>query len=301
METLIKSIEELQQYVKINRSVDFETFSQFLIDAQDKYITPYIGLSLIDRLITETTDKLRLYICRAMGPFSLALATDEFSINFGESGHTVTRTDKLAPASDAKIAKATESLFNRGWSNLDNALRYLQSNIAAYPEWNDVSRSISTKLFDNATEFQEKGLVDIDNSPLTFHHLRMLVLRIETSETMKLLPDEMRSNFDKSASEEITTAMQAYTGSRVAALHTSQTTKTQRTAGAQSHIEFKPIIRPLYSDMQYTGNYFDEQAAFWRNTLDEALIAAEKKEAGEGIVKYNSPERRIFVATASRS
>lgn len=300
METLIKSIEELQQYVKINRSVDFETFSQFLIDAQDKYITPYIGLSLIDRLITETTDKLRLYICRAMGPFSLALATDEFSINFGESGHTVARTDKLAPASDAKIAKATESLFNRGWSNLDNALRYLQSNIATYPEWNDVSRSISTKLFDNATEFQEKGLVDIDNSPLTFHHLRMLVLRIETSETMKLLPDEMRSNFDKSASEEITTAMQAYTGSRVAALHTSQTTKTQRTAGAQSHIEFKPIIRPLYSDMQYTGNYFDEQASFWCNTLEEILIAAELKEAGEGTIKYNSLERRIFVATANR-
>ncbi|MDD4592262.1 MAG: hypothetical protein PHG06_17820 [Parabacteroides sp.] len=301
METLIKSIEELQKYVKINKSTDFETYQQFLIDAQDKYITPYIGQSLIDKLITETADKLRSHICRALGPFSLALATDEFSINVGESGHTVTRTEKLAPASDAKIAKATESLFNRGWSNLDNALRYLQSNIANYPEWKDVSISISTRLFDNATEFQEKGLVDIDNSPLTFHHLRMLVLRIETSETFKLLPDDMKNNFDKSASEDITTSMQAYTGSRVAALHTSQSTKTQRTSGAQSQIEFKPIIRPLYSDMQYTGNYFDEQADFWRNTLDEALIAAEKKEAGEGTVKYNSSERRIFVATATRS
>ena len=301
METFIQSTEELQKYVKVNRSIDFETYRQYLIDAQDKYITPYIGQSLIDKLMSDNTDQLSIYVCRALGPFSLALSTDEFSINFGESGHTVTRTDDKAPASDAKIAKAAESLYNRGWSNLDNALRYLQGRIADYPEWTDVARHISTKLFENASEFQEKGLVDINYSPLTFHHLRMLIKRIETSETFKLLPAEMRSNFDKEASEDITTAMQAYTGSRVAALHTSQATKTQRTAGAHSQIEFKPVIRPLYNDVQYTGNYFDEQAAFWRNTLDEALIAAEKKEAGEGIVKYNSPERRIFVATASRS
>lgn len=301
METLIQTTEDLQKYVKVNRTIDFETYRQFVIDAQDKYVTPYIGQALIDRLMNEPNNKLSIFVCRALGPFSLALATDEFSINFGESGHTVSRTDKLAPASDAKIAKAAESLFNRGWSNLDNALRYLQSHKEDYPEWKDYSGSISTKLFENASEFQEKGLVDIDNSPLTFHHLRLLVLRIETSETFKLLPAEMRSDFEKTVSEDITTAMQAYTGSRVAALHTSQTTKTQRTAGAQSQMEFKPVIRPLYSDMQYTGNYFDEQAIFWRNTLDEALIAAEKKEAGEGTVKYNSSERKIFVATATRS
>lgn len=301
METLINSIEELQQYVKINRSTDFEIFSQFIIDAQDKYIRPYFGQELIDRLTGEIADKLKTYLCRALGPFSLALATDEFSINFGESGHTVARTNDKAPASDAKIAKATESLFNRGWNNLDNALRYLQIHKEDYSEWKDISVSISTKLFEHASEFQEKGLVDIDNSPLTFHNLRMLIMRIEISETFKLLPAEMRVDFNKSTSEDITTAMQAYTGSRVAALHTSQTTKTQRTAGAQSQIEFKPIVRPLYNDLQYTGNYFDEQASFWRNTLEEALVAADKKKAGEGTVKFNSPERRIFVATASRS
>lgn len=301
METLINSIEELQQYVKINRSTDFEIFSQFIIDAQDKYIRPYFGQELIDKLTGETADKLKTYLCRALGPFSLALATDEFSINFGESGHTVTRTNQLAPASDAKIAKATESLFNRGWNNLDNALRYLNSNKDLYSEWASAELSFGTKLFDNAEEFQEKGLVDINNSPLTFHHLRMLIIRIEMSETFKLLPEDMRSEFDKTTSEEITTAMQAYTGSRVAALHTSQTTKTQRTTNAQSQVEFKPVIRPLYSDLDNTGNYFDEQSAFWRSTLDEALIAAEKKGADEAVVKFNSPERRIFVANANRS
>ncbi|MDD4010495.1 MAG: hypothetical protein PHQ67_11935 [Fermentimonas sp.] len=301
MEALINTIEDLQKYVRVNNSIDFEMFSQFIIDAQDKYIRPYVGQELIDKLNVETADKLKTYLCRALAPFSMALATDEFSINFGESGHTVTRSQTSAPASDSKIAKATESLFNRGWSNLDNALRYLHSNKDLYSEWATAELSTGTKLFDNAAEFQEKGLVDISNSPLTFHHLRMLVKRIEMSETFKLLPEDIRASFDKNASEEITTAMQAYTGSRVAALHTSQTTKTQRTTNAQSQVEFKPVIRPLYSDLEYTGNYFDEQAAYWRSTLDEALVAAEKKEADEGIVKYNSSERRIFVATASRS
>jgi hypothetical protein len=114
METFIQSTEELQKYVKVNRSIDFETYRQYLIDAQDKYITPYIGQSLIDKLMSDNTDQLSIYVCRALGPFSLALSTDEFSINFGESGHTVTRTDDKAPASDAKIAKAAESLYNRG-------------------------------------------------------------------------------------------------------------------------------------------------------------------------------------------
>ena len=84
------------------------------------------------------------------------------------SGHTVTRTTDKAPASDAKIEKATESLFNRGWSNLDNALRYLQNNLGKYPEWKNTEVSHGTRLFKNATEFQEKGLVNIDYSSLTF-------------------------------------------------------------------------------------------------------------------------------------
>ena len=301
MEALIKTIEDLQKYVKINNSIDFDTYNQYILDAQDKFIRPYLGQELIDRLSGETADTLKTYICRALGPFSLALATDEFSINVGESGHTVTRTTDKAPASDAKIEKATESLFNRGWSNLDNALRYLQNNLGKYPEWKNTEVSHGTRLFKNATEFQEKGLVNIDYSSLTFHHLRMLIIRIETSETFKLLPAEMRGDFDKVATPEITYTMQAYTGSRVAALHTSQTPKIQRNTNAQSRIEFKPVIRPLYNDIEYTGNYFDEQSTFWRGELEEALVAAEKKEEGESAVKYNNTERRIFVANASRS
>ena len=301
MEALIKTLEDLQKYVKINSSIDFDTYNQYILDAQDKFIRPYLGQELIDQLSGETADTLKTYICRALGPFSLALATDEFSINIGESGHTVTRTTDKAPASDAKIEKATESLFNRGWSNLDNALRYLQNNLGKYPEWKNTEVSHGTRLFKNATEYQEKGLVNIDYTALTFHHLRMLILRIETSETFKLLPAEMRSDFDKDSTPEITYAMQAYTGSRVASLHTSQSTKEQRNLNAHSRIEYNPLISPLYNDVEYTGNYFDEQSTFWRSTLDEALVNAEKKEAGESTVKYNSPDRRIFVANASRS
>src|SRR5690554_6804273 len=117
METLIKSTEELQKYVKVNKTMNFEMFRSFLIDAQDKYILPYIGQETIDQVKDSESDKLREYLCRALGPFAMALATDEFSIGFGESGHTVARSEGLAPASDAKIEKALESLFKRGWNN----------------------------------------------------------------------------------------------------------------------------------------------------------------------------------------
>lgn len=298
METLIKSTAELQKYVKVNKSMNFEMFRSFLIDAQDKYILPYIGQETIDQIKDSESDKLREYLCRALGPFAMASATDEFSIGFGESGHTVARSEDLAPASDAKIEKAKESLYKRGWSNMDTALKYLEKQKQTYPDWAN-NRQISTKLFENASEFQEKGLVDIDNSPLTFHHMRMLILRIESSETFKLLPEEMQDNFNKSEVAKITDAMQAYTGSRVAALHTSQSTKMQRSKPANG-VEFKPTIRPLYDDIEQTGNYFAEQAIYWRGVLDEALVENDKKSEDENKMKFNGPDRKLFVATASR-
>ena len=73
--------------MKINSSIDFDTYNQYILDAQDKFIRPYLGQELIDQLSGETADTLKTYICRALGPFSLALATDEFSINIGEWAH----------------------------------------------------------------------------------------------------------------------------------------------------------------------------------------------------------------------
>ena len=299
---IIKSIEQLRKYVKINASKDFTTYEPFLEDAQQKYIEPYFGASLLDRLDGIAEDPLTVQICRALGPFSLALATHEFSINYGESGHTVTRTDKLTPASDAKIEKATQSLFERGWANLDRAISYVRRNRSSYEEWvvTDFAKKLSTILFSDAVDFQENGMIQINYSSLTFYYLRLLIMRIEKSETFMFVPETRRSEFISDVSsipDPALSAMKAYTASRVAALHTSAVTRVQR-GKPKSITEFRPLIRPLYENEDESLNYFNAQAEFWKDALIDALVSEGIIDTDSRAVKWNDKDKKVFVATA---
>ena len=300
---LINNIEDLRKYVKLNATSDFSTLAPYINDAQDKYLAPYVGNKLLTTLETNPDDDLlKSLLCRALGPFSLALATDELSINFGESGHTVTRTDKLAPASDAKIERAMGSQFERAWANLDRALNYLVKNTSSYPDWkeSDAYRMRQTQLFESAESFQEDGMVDIEYSYMTFLKLRTLIIRVEKAETITLLPPNISIDDLKASSEDsykrILSALQAFTGSRVASIHTSQSTRTQRSShGAQT--EYKPVIRPLYEDMTDTGDYFDIQSDFWKTQIENLLVEGKHKEDSR-YIEFNSADKRIFVVGA---
>ncbi len=281
---LIKDIATLRRYVKINASTNWDTISSFVIDAQEKYITPYFGEALLEAIATEQTDELRSRILRALGPFSLALATHELSINFGEAGHTVTRTTTLAPASDAKIKNATDSLLERGWHNLDRALRYVSMNAANYPTWQEDNRMIGTVLFGNYNEFQDEGLIDINYSPLTFSRLRMLIMRIERSETLLLGPPDYLFNNEN---KKLLSAMQAYTASRVAELQTN--------ANADNNLKDAPPIQLLSDGTADSKNYYATQSSYWRNEIIQLLI---KEGAIEDTreIRVNGPDKTIFFA-----
>ena len=286
---LIKDIATLRRYVKINASTNWATISSFVIDAQEKYITPYFGEALLEAIATEQTDELRSRILRALGPFSLALATHELSINFGEAGHTVTRTTTLAPASDAKIKNATDSLLERGWHNLDRALRYLYSNKQKYVGaiGSENLREIGTVLFDGYDDFQEKGMIDINNSPLTFSRLRMFIKRIEQSEALKMLP----SGFVYDENDSVFMAMQAYTASRVAELQTN--------ANADNNLKDAPPIQLLSDGTADSKNYYATQSSYWRNEIIQLLIKEGAIEDNREI-RVNGPDKTIFFAGGKR-
>lgn len=286
---LINTIDELRRYVKVNASTDWNTYKPFVQDAQEKYLEPYFGKDLLDILSRTAPDALREHACRALGPFSLALATDELSINIGESGHTVTRTTTLAPASDAKIKKATDSLLERGWHNLDRALRYLYSNKQKYVGaiGSENLREIGTVLFDGYDDFQEKGMIDINNSPLTFSRLRMFIKRIEQSEALKMLP----SGFVYDENDSVFMAMQAYTASRVAELQTN--------ANADNNLKDAPPIQLLSDGTADSKNYYATQSSYWRNEIIQLLIKEGAIEDNREI-RVNGPDKTIFFAGGKR-
>lgn len=298
---LITSLDQLSEFVKISKSRNFEVYSPFIRDAEQKYLEPYFGESLLSHIAEKKEDELYSLLCRSLGPFSLALATDELSINFGETGHTVTRTDTLAPASDEKISKAVESLLARGWANLDYALRYILEHESLYPLWSKsfFAKRLSSFFFRSAKDFQDNGLVDIDYSPLTFHRLLPLIQRVESTEAKMLLTISAKKDYvaldDYPAG--LVSLMQGYVASRVASIHTSQISRIQRSK-ARVNVDFKPLMRPLFESLEEDNNFYAEQAEKYKQSIFEELVSLGHISIESRAMKWNDKDKKIFVANS---
>ncbi|MDR0799790.1 MAG: hypothetical protein LBN18_08530 [Dysgonamonadaceae bacterium] len=302
---LINNTDTFKQTVKIGKNVLFEVLSPFIKDAQRFYIEPYLGRPLIARLEAELADsetkvaELLVYAQRALGPFAYMLATHESSIGFGDSGHTVTRTDHLAPASDAKVERARESAEFRAWQNMEAMLQFLDENQTSFPEWEQsrYRRNPRPKYFRTAVEFQLLGMVDINNSRLTFEKLIELIRRIERAEVIDLITPEVDlqigdpfTNILSNSEVVLVQSIQPYIAARAAALHTSQTTRLQRSRAGE--LEYRPVIRPLYEDTTDTGNYYSQQADYWKAKIIKTLSDMGIDQTGA--LKWNTDEKKLF-------
>lgn len=309
IQPFIKTIDDLKQTVKVNASLNFTIMVPYLDDAYDKYILPYLGEALVKRL-SDNSDrasdlKLFVLVSRALGPLALSLASPELAVLIGDSGHTVTRNDKFTVASDQKILRAEESMQERGWRNLDQLLEYLNSHIEEYPEWKDsryYSRMAIGRYLNTAKEFQDFGKVNINYSQLTFEHFRPLLDALE----MKLQRWIGRA-LDKSLREELITPtdpvrqelieyIRVWLAMNVAKLHTSQTTRLQRTAAGE--LEFKPFIRPLYADPTDNGNFYAEQVTAMEALITDFMVIHAEALGLPAPMKFdfNSIDKHIFVS-----
>lgn len=309
IQPFIKTIDDLRQTVKVNASLTFTVMIPYLDDAYYKYILPYLGEALVDRLggnLDNVNDlKLFVLVARALGPLALSVASPELGVLIGDSGHTVTRNDKFTVASDQKIARSEESMQERGWRNLDQLLEYLTAHVNDYPEWKDsryYSRMAIGRYLNTASEFQDYGKVNINYSRLTFEHFRPLLDALE----MKLQRWIGRT-LDKSLREEITTPtdpvkqelieyIRVWLAMNVAKLCTSQTSRVQRTAAGE--LEFKPFIYPLYSDPADHGNFYAEQVTAMEAVITDFMVAnaVELGLPTHAKLCFNSKDGHIFVS-----
>lgn len=310
MQSFIQTIEDLKRTVKVNKSEFlFATLSPYLDDAYEKYIVPYIGETLIERLLGnvtgETEHRLHWGICRALGPLSIALATPELGVLIGDSGHTVTRTDKVTVASDQKIARAEESMTYRGWKSLDWLINFLSDNEDYYPEWKDSTyyRNMSKGHYINsAREFQDYGHVDIGYSYLAFEKFRPLLDTLE----MKLrrwigssLDDILRVELltpENLLKKDLINCIRVWLAMNVATLHTSQATRVQRATTGQ--MEFHPVIESLYTDQAELGNFYAEQVTSMEAFISDYIVRYAEELGLPAPVKndFNSIDKHIFFA-----
>ena len=313
---IFKTTEELAKHVKITVSLDFKVIEPYVQAATDKYIAPYVGNKLLDKMVEfyeltpqnrakvdnyKKLEKLLVYIQKTAAPFALLLATDETSINFGDTGHTVSRTTNLAPASDAKIKAYKHSLRERAWFNMEQLLILLEQDISVWPEWQNADSYTARKgnFFSSARSFQDKGLIDIQYSRLTFEMLRTPIQSIEVTELKELLaglyPVITKSTYpsdDSAVFEELKTLVCRYLAHRVVCVFTTKSSAKQEV----SNHDYIPVINTLHTGQNYSDNFYCEQASIMASQIRNFIILNAK---ALGVIvesqalNFNSDSRKI--------
>ena len=306
MSALFESIADLKKVVKINASMPFESIEPFINDAADIYLVPHISSEVLEAAAAaDANSHLKGLVRRALGPLSLALATDELGIMYGDSGITVQNEQgKRSPANDSKIQAAKENLMLRGKQALDRLIGWLYDHKDTYPSFNDMGSETARGFIRNALEYQGDGGVYIDNSHVSFRQLLPYILQLQESDIRPLLTDDvyvkLLANSDLNTKQSVLRrTIVMYLANRSAGLCTSQNSRRQR-QGSRVVPEFQPLIRPLYSDQDDSLNWYMRQADFYMGQI-KGLIESEAEELGlpqrpDGLMHYNEKDRKFVTS-----
>ena len=303
MSTIIPDIETLKTVVKINAAIPYESVSPYINDALDIYIEPQVGNVIIDIASTGEDTTLKDKILRCLGPLTLALATDELGISFGDSGITVQNEQgKRSPANEAKIAAAKVSLFYRGMQALDRLLDYLERNKLKYPNYADhisITNQVSC-FIRSAQEYQDIGLVNIDYSTLTYRTMLPTIRQLQERHVREMLTDDLYNRLLAMTDQDAKFLQEyviRYLANKSAELYTSQTSRQERTGSGTP--EYQPILRPVYQDSTETGNFFAQQADYYSGKIN-SFLNANAEDLGVNkpstAINFNSKEKKVFTS-----
>ncbi|MGL5914402.1 MAG: DUF6712 family protein [Bacteroidales bacterium] len=291
LEKLLPNSATLRKYVNINASVQDTWWQPFVYDAGERYLQPYLSNELIEALTgeelpQENVDKwesLKGLMSRALAQFTVLIATDETSINVGGAGHTVTRNDNFAPASDTKILAYKQGLAERGWRSIEGMLAFLEANKDVF-EW----KNTNNFYLQNAKEFQDVGMVGIGYSRLTYEHLCDMMRKVECGDLLDILgiAFEAKLRANKAASADLLVLVQRYVAAKSAFYLLQE--KTKRT---YTPFDYEPILSLLPYDKQATRY----EAAIVRE-VNANLSKYGLSEAIGGAMNWNAKDKKLFYA-----
>jgi hypothetical protein len=180
--SLIKTIAEFEQFVRLQGTITAETLLVAVPDAQEKYIRQILGDVLLDDLevwynMEDPTDlpefsALLPYVQRALARFTIFVVSPELDVNVTSSGIGVVSNGSLAPASSDRVAKFDKNNELRGWDNVETLIKFLEDHADDYPEWtaSEAYTLAIRNLVNSATEFDR--IFSINKSRLVFNNYR---------------------------------------------------------------------------------------------------------------------------------
>ncbi len=186
---IISNTQQLQKYVRVNISVLKQSFLPYEFDAQEKYMLPYLGDSLLLELRklankeeypdwADTDQKKNILsslldkCSRSLAKFTIYLATPHMDLHLSEMGFVVSNTQHSAPASAHRVQAARSALLESGYDNLETMLKFLEINYKDIDSYKDSDAFVFSfsNLINSAEEFNR--ILPINQSRLHFLSLK---------------------------------------------------------------------------------------------------------------------------------
>lgn len=179
MATLITTIAQLKQYVKVNEGTNIITVTPGLNEVELQTLVFYLGNDLLQiikdehvaQTFTARITAIYPYVLQALANLGVYNAVAEIEVQVSDNGINRVESGTEKTAFGGQVVRYKETLGNRGWAAIDDLLGILSANEVDYPEWN-TSAYYAIKdglIFTSAKDFSQYE--NINNSALTFQAL----------------------------------------------------------------------------------------------------------------------------------
>lgn len=186
---LFKNIAEIKNYITLNTQTDIKIIAPHVNRAEQKYIKPYLGKTLLAALTayvkaeapTEDPklDALLPYVLSPLAYFSYAHAIPQLNVVATNNGFGVIATDNISPASKQRVDDLEQSQIEAAWDGIESLLEFLEENAADYTTWKEsAAYTLAYRNLINST-FDFNKCVNINVSRLAFAKLRPEMDNIE--------------------------------------------------------------------------------------------------------------------------
>lgn len=146
-----------------------------------KWLTKYLGSTLVDSLTEETPDaELLAKVKPVLANFTYFEALPFLNLVLTGSGFGIISNQNMAPASTDRIKALAVGLLEAAHNYLDRLIIFLEQNVEAYSDWNQCSLNPGS-LLTTADNFNER--LKMNQSRVTFI---TLIPHIKNAEILKI-------------------------------------------------------------------------------------------------------------------
>ncbi|MBC8490462.1 MAG: hypothetical protein H8D45_30985 [Bacteroidetes bacterium] len=202
---LIKTTDEIKQYLKIDANFNPESIFPFLPMAETEIIR-ILGQAQYDELDTyyngpgsgvAELDALLIEVQRPLAWFAFLKGLDNLNVVITNNGLAIVSNPNLAPASKQRRDDLVQNISDNAWDNMEALLEFLEENIDDYSLWesSDAYAYQYRFLISSARLFNE--LYSMDRSRITFLKWRPIMSDVELLQmepvVSKELMDELKT------------------------------------------------------------------------------------------------------------